>query len=146
MDVMINDPTFGEMTYNRRWAKMENLSIFEKEWPIKIVAKAFSGKPISDAQRDSYRWFTENASQIDKNMYDVASGYINENCHEFAEFWRGARMVSAPSDLAQIITPKTVLFKQDGEVLVLFDCPWDEHGIAIQLKPVIEIGSQDMFL
>lgn len=146
MDVMTNDVVFGEMIYKHRWFKKETLSFLGKEWDITIVAKAFSGKPITDEQRNSYQWLKDNLTEVDNNLYDVTSGYINDNCQEFAEYWSGARMVNSPSDLAQIISLKTILFKKDGGILILSDCPWDEHGIAIQLKPDVEIGSQDMFL
>ena len=146
MEVTVMDAVFGEMTYRHRWFKTEILNIFEKDFSVKIVAKAFSGKPITDEQRDAYKWFKENLGQINETMTQLASGYINENCQEFAANWRGARMVASPADLAQIITPRTILFTKDGGILVLFDCPWDEHGIAIQLKPEIEIGCQDIFL
>lgn len=143
---MINDAVFGEMTYKHRWSKKESFSFFGKNWDITVAAKAFSGKPISDEQRVSYQWFKENLGQVDEMLYEIVSRYINHNCQEFSVYWSGARMVNTPSDLAQIIDLKTILIKPDGTMLVLSDCPWDEHGIAVQLKPTVEIGSQDMFL
>ena len=56
-------------------------------------------------------------------------------------------MIKLASDLAAIVKPRTLLFKQDGTALVLLDCPWDEeHGLAVQLIPEFAIGSQDVFL
>ena len=49
MNVMINDAVFGEMTYTHRWSKKESFSFFGKNWDITVVAKAFSGNPISAA-------------------------------------------------------------------------------------------------
>lgn len=146
MEVTVMDTAFGEMTYKHRWFKTEILNFFGEDFSVKIVAKAFSGKPITDEQRDAYKWFKENLLQINETMAELASGYINENCQEFAANWSGARMVCSSADLAQILTPKTVLFTKDAGILVLLDCPWDEHGIAIQLKPEAEIGCQDIFL
>ena len=146
MEVTVMDAVFGEMTYKHRWFKTEILNIFEKDFSVRIVAKAFSGKPITDEQRDAYKWFKENLGQINETMTQLASGYINENCQEFDAHGRRESMLTAHADLEQIITPRTLLFTKDGGILVLFDCPWDEHGIAIQLKPEIEIGCQDIFL
>lgn len=146
MEVTVMDAAFGEMTYKHRWFKTEILNFFGEDFSVKIVAKAFSGKPITDEQRDAYKWFKENLMQINETMSELASSYINENCQEFATNWSGARMVGSSADLAQILTPKTVLFTKDAGILVLLDCPWDEHGIAIQLKPETEIGCQDIFL
>lgn len=146
MDVTVMDPVFGEMTYRHRWFKNEHITLWGKEFPVVIVAKAFSGKPISDEQRESYAWFKKNLSQVDNTITELASNYINENCQEFATYWSGARMIQSADDLKSILTPKTILFTKNGAILILLDCPWDEHGIAIQLKPTVEIGSQDMFL
>ena len=146
MDVTVTDSVFGEMTYKHRWFKFEILNIFGENFSVNIVAKAFSGKSITDEQREAYAWFKENFAKVDTVMTELATSYINENCQEFAVYWSGARMVNSASDLAQILTPKSVIFAKDGGILVLFDCPWDEHGIAIQLKPDVDIGSQDMFL
>lgn len=50
-------------------------------------------------------------------------------------------------ELAQMVTPKTLLFKQDGTTLMLLDCVWDEEGgIAVKLAPQVAIGPQDIFL
>lgn len=146
MEVTVKDEIFGEMNYKHRWFKTETLNIFGHDFPITIVAKAFSGKPITEEQRAAYKWFKENLSKNDSIMTELAINYINDNCQEFASYWRGARMVNAASDLAQILTPRTILFSKEGGVLVLIDCPWDEHGIAIQLKPEVDIGCQDSFL
>ncbi len=146
MDVTVMDPVFGEMTYRHRWFKNENITFWGKEFPVVIAAKAFSGKPITDEQRESYTWFKQNLNQVDETMTELASNYINENCQELVTYWRGARMIQSADDLKTILTPKTILFTKNRAVLVLLDCPWDEHGIAIQLRPSVEIGSQDMFL
>ena len=56
-------------------------------------------------------------------------------------------MITSSSDLANITIPKTFLFKQNGDFLVLFDCVWDiEHGLAVQVFPEYKIGTQDCFL
>ena len=73
--------------------------------------------------------------------------YVNDNVQELAEFWASARTIEDNNDLAQIVTPKTLLFKQDGTTVMLFDCVWDvESGIGVKVIPEVSIGSQDIFL
>ena len=110
-------------------------------------AKAYSGKPITDAQRESYARYKANEKEIAQTVAEVITDYVNTNCNELAETWMGARMVSSVSDLADIVTPKTLLFTQTGDALLLLDCAWDiEHGLGVQIFPEYKIGSQDCFL
>lgn len=109
--------------------------------------KAYSGKPITDAQRESYARYKANEKEIAQTVAEVITDYVNTNCNELAETWMGARMVSSVSDLADIVTPKTLLFTQTGDALLLLDCAWDiEHGLGVQIFPEYKIGSQDCFL
>ena len=140
------DPVFGEMQYKHRWYKETSLSLFGIDWNITISAKAYSGKPITNQQRASYQQFNDNISKMRDTITRQLVRYINDNCEEFALYWGGAKKISQVSDLAQIVKPKTLLFQQDGTTLLMFDCPWDEHGIAVQIIPSIQIGPQDMFI
>ena len=147
MEVTCKDPVFGEMKYKHRWYKIEKIPFFNKEWQITVAAKAYSGKPITDKQRESYSYFKKNENKIITTITEIIMNYVNENCEELSSSWMGARMVSSSSDLSDITIPKTLLFTQSGELLVLFDCVWDmEHGLAVQVIPEYKIGSQDCFL
>lgn len=146
MNVTYIDPVFGEVQYKHRWYKKSSLSLFDREWNITIAAKAYSGKPITNQQRESYQQFHDRFSEMAAIISNQLIKYINDHCEEFAAFWIGARRISATHELAQIVIPKTLLIHQDGTLLLLLDCPWDEHGIAIQLLPDACIGPQDIFL
>lgn len=147
MEVVCNDPIFGEMKYKHRWYKNEIIRFFNKEWQVTVVAKAYSGKSITEQQQNSYTLFKKNENKIVAEITEKITNYVNENCEELSSSWMGARMVTSPSDLADITFPKTLLFMQSGELIVLFDCVWDiEHGLAVQVFPEYKIGSQDCFL
>ena len=147
MEIICNDPNFGEMKYKHRWYKTETVRFFNKEWQVTIAAKAYSGKPITDQQRNSYSSFKKNEDKILVTITEIITTYINENYEELSSKWMGARMITSSSDLANITIPKTFLFKQNGDFLVLFDCVWDiEHGLAVQVFPEYKIGTQDCFL
>lgn len=147
MEPTVNDVVFGEMKYMHRWYKNESISFFNQKYDVTVVAKAYSGKPITDQQRESYQWFNDNLNKIVEKVSNEIVDYINENCEELAVSWSGARKVNSATDLNGIVVPTTLLFKQDGTALFLFNCKWDEeHGIAVQFYPEYEIGSQDVFL
>ena len=146
MEVKVTDAIFGEMTYKHRWFKDYTLQLFEKEWCVTLVAKAYSGKPITDEQRTSFTTFQENEKEYANIAGNLVMEYINANCEELAATWLGARMVSNIEGLNQIVVPKTLLIKQDGTTVLLLNCPWDEHGLAVQFIPEIRIGREEIYV
>lgn len=146
MDVKVIDTVFGEMTYRHRWYKEITLSIFAKEWKVTLAAKAYLEKPITNEQRVSYSAFLQKKQKYIDIIEKLVMEYINDNCEELAETWMGARNIGSTEELNQIVVPKTLLIKQDGTTLLLLDCPWDEHGLAVQFIPETSIGSQDSYL
>ena len=147
MEKKCNDAVFGEMTYKHRWYKKQQVSLFNKEWNITIAAKAYSGKPITEAQQNSYSKFIEGEKEMTAIIGEKLKEYINTNVLDLAEYWLGARKISSITELSQVVEPRTLLFKQDGTTILLLDCVWDkEHGIAVELIPEVTVGSQDIFL
>ena len=72
---------------------------------------------------------------------------MNNNLLELAENWTAARRIDSKEDLSQVVTPKTILFKQDGMAVLLLDCVWDaENGVGVKFIPEVSIGIQDLFL
>ena len=147
MEKSYKDPIFGEMIYKHRWYKKQQFMIFGTEWEVTVVAKAYSGKPITEAQQNSYSYFCKNVNEMTIIIAEKLKEYINKNLQQLEEFWMDARAINSLNELAQVVIPKTLLFKQDGTTIMLLDCIWDEdHGIAVKLTPEIAVGSQDIFL
>ena len=141
------DAIFGEMQYKHRWFKTQKDTFFGNEYEVKVVAKAYTGKEITDAQRDAYKKFLDNANEYKEAVSKQLMDYVNSNLIELAESWTGARKIESEADLVKIVTPKTILVKQDGTLLILLDCVWDvENGVAVKLMPEVAVGSQDLFL
>ena len=111
------------------------------EWQLKHI-------PESQSPRSSgYSEFFDKIEAMVDIIGENIKKYVNENLYELATDWIGARSVGSVNELAQMVVPKTLLFKQDGTTIMLFDCVWDEeHGIAVKTIPEIAIGSQDIFL
>lgn len=140
MDMKCNDPVFGEMIYKHRWQKSETINMFGKNFDIVIAAKAYSEKPITKEQQDSYKNFKKNELKILNEVSLKITEYINSNKEDIL-------INDTKLELPKLLTPKTLLFKQEGDAILLFDCVWDiEHGIGVNITSNFEIGSQDIFL
>ena len=71
----------------------------------------------------------------------------NNNLEELRFNWPAGKKVQDVSALSAIIMPTSLLFKQDGTTLMLFECVWDsDAGFAVQIYPDWEMGRQDLFL
>lgn len=146
-EMRCNDIVFGEMCYKHRWYKKQYINIFGKEWEIMIAAKAYSGETITENQRKSYLLFMENEREYINVIGEELKSYVNDNFHELAAYWMGAKGVECVEDLSQMVTPKTLLFEQDGSVIMFLDCVWDvENGVGVEVMPKVVTGVQDLFL
>lgn len=146
MNTKINDPVFGEMQYKHRWYKEITLTIFAKKWKIILAVKAYSGKSITNEQRTSYSVFLQKKQNYIKSVEKIVIDYINDNCEELSETWEDAHNIEDIEELNRIVIPKTLLIKEDGTTVFLFDCPWDEHGLGVRIIPRRGVGTQDSFL
>ena len=132
MEKKCQDAVFGTMTYKHGWRKKETLTLFEKEWPVTISAAAYREEPITQEEKSSYQNFVEHTTKLMK----IAEQQLKEYDPN-----------SEAESLENYVTPKTLLFQQDGTTLLLLECTWDdENGIAVKLLPEIAIGAQDLFL
>lgn len=143
MDNKCKDPVFGDMIYNHRWQKTETIKMFEREWNIAVVAKAYSNKPISVEQQNSYESYKNNEDKTMQRLSAKIAEYVKLFSSELES--EGIKVLSL-KDLSKVVKPKTLLFRQDGTAIMLLDFVLDEeHGIGIDLDS-LEIGNQDLFL
>ena len=134
----INDSIFEKMRYEHRWVKDEVFHILDKDQTVKICAKAFNEKPITDFQRDSYKKLKHDFDTIIEQCWNLISDYS-------AKFY--SMELKDKSKIGEMIKLTHVIFMQDGDTILLFDAKFDlENGIGIQIYPDFEIGPQDTFL
>lgn len=134
----IIDSVFGKMCYEHRWTKEENIYVFGKTQTIKICAKSFNEKPITDSQRASYL-------KIKKNLDDILNECA-EKIYDYLNKFYNAKLENR-SKINEHIQFTHIIFMQDGDTVLLFDTDYDiENGIGIQIYPEMEIGPQDAFL
>lgn len=144
---MLNDNVFRQMEYHHRWVKDEFINIWGKRIKIKIVAKAYKKKPITDAQRESYKFFKSNLAQISQKTEELICSYVKDNYKEIQTYWSNAKIYNAAKDFGDDLLIKTAMFEQDGTIVLLCDVAWDiENGLGIKIFPEYVIGLQDLFL
>ena len=98
-------------------------------------------------ERASYQKFQENRQETLALLSQKVIDYINNNLEELRFNWPTAKKVQDVSELSAIVMPTSLLFKQDGTTLILFECVWDsDAGFAVQIYPDWEMGRQDLFL
>lgn len=147
MNNYVDDPVFGHMEYHHRWYKTDEYEIFGKKWRLSVVAKAYLGKSITEAEKDSYKKFQENKQTTLASLSQKVIDYINNNLEELRLNWPTAKGIQNISELSTVVMPTSLLFKQDGTTLMLFECVWDsDAGFAVQIYPDWEMGRQDLFL
>jgi len=139
----INDIVFGEMSYNHGWVNRKKLKFWGEIIDFKIKVVTYEENIILESQREDYQYFESNLEEISNETYDAVKQYIED-------YWDEDIKPYLPDgvnkDVKELVKPKTILFDEENVFGILCDCLWDEHGIAIQILPEIEVGPQDMFL
>ena len=133
---IITDVSFGEMKYRYGWVKKQKMMFWGSVRELKIKAKAYKGESIVQAQRDSYKQFNENIAAVSARSLELMAEYMKKN------YGKGDY-----ETVKELVTPRSILFKQDGSYGILCDFAYDEeHGLVICLAPTEEVGIQDIFL
>lgn len=149
----VNDPVFGEMSYDHSWETTQTILLWGKEHKIRIAARAYNNDPVNDSQRASYTEYKAKESEYERLIPDVLLDYFKENYDEISEMVdlpEKYRLENISRDIViKLIKPKTLFFAPDGGYGFLCDCAWDpEHGIAIifpykDKEKSLRIGDQD---
>lgn len=127
----VNHAVFGEMIYKRAWEKVESLEFWGETYDLKIKAAAYSKQEITEEQGTAYSNFKENLKIItDKSLESLKNYLIEEE----------------KVDFITEIKPRTLLIKQNGDLGLLLDCPWDDHGLVVVISKAYTVGVQDIFL
>ncbi len=129
------DRVFGKVEYDYGWCTTETINLFDTMYNISCVASAYKGENISREQRTRYSAFKDNKEMILKDVEGIIKGYVEHNHSDFFD------------KLETSITPKELIFHQNGDAGIFFDCDWDiESGIVITIYPKLGICHPDLFL
>lgn len=129
------DRVFGKVEYDYGWCVPENIELFGKSYQITCVASAYKTEMISREQRTQYKRFKEYRKETLLSVEDCIRQYVQNNYPDYLD------------GLENHIVPKELIFHQNGETGVLFDCKWDiETGLVVGIFPQIAIINPDCFL
>lgn len=103
------------------------------------IKECYSGKPITEAERASYKRFQENKQAMLNLLAEKVIEFINENFDVLRFNWPAAKKIQDASELSTVLMPTSLLFKQDGTTLLLFECAWEIQMLAFPFK-YIQIG------
>ncbi|MCR4942799.1 MAG: hypothetical protein K5978_08445 [Campylobacter sp.] len=148
MSDMIKDKFFGQMQYKHGWVKKDALDIFGKKNNILIKASSFKMQDITSKQQESYEYFVKNLADISARASLAIYAYIKDNFDTIKEGYKDITQINTLAELNKISVLKEVLFKQDGEILLLLEVVWDEeNGLGVKISPDdCIVGPQDVFL
>lgn len=135
----VNDIVFGKMIFDYSWERKDVLRMFDKEMPIKIVASAYTGEGIVDAQREAYKHYMAREDEYRKTIPEALLNYYLDNYEMISEEMDIPEQVDkdhiSQELIVKLIRITALYFSRDGKYGYLCDCAWDEeHGISIVLS------------
>jgi hypothetical protein len=135
------DKVFGEMELKHGWQKKQTILFWDKDIVFKIKAAQYSNKEITDTQRKNYQYVLDNIQVISSKSKTAIGGYIKKN----EQIIKSGLINENDLSPENLVSPRTMIFFADGKYGILFDCKWDEHGLAVTL-PDYAVGPQDILL
>ncbi|WP_312928991.1 hypothetical protein [Stutzerimonas nitrititolerans] len=135
----LDDAVFGKMEYKHSWYKMQSIRWWGiQELDVKITAHAYTGKNITEQQRNAFIEYQREIEDIIVNSAPI----LRDSLHSIFD------VNYTTEELFIELTPRTVLFLEDGDWGILFDSKSDiEHGIALyKHNGIWKAGPQDDFL
>lgn len=133
----IENKVFGKLIYDYQWEKQEAINFWGKEFTLTIIVEALPDEKITEVQEKNYQSVKQNDEILNAEDFNLIKKYLFEN-YEFD--------ISNYEDLFNHANPQSVLYKQNGKVVVLFDLNEDELGFGIEIIPNKSIGVQDFYI
>ncbi|MGN0421674.1 MAG: DUF6985 domain-containing protein [Lachnospiraceae bacterium] len=129
------DRVFGKVEYDYGWCTPETIELFGKSYDITCVASAYKNEMISRQQRAQYAAFKEKRKEVLVQVEEIIKQYVQKNYADYS------------GRLKESIIPRELIFHQNGDTGILFDCEWDiETGIVVGIFPQLSIINPDSFL
>ncbi|MFB9868773.1 DUF6985 domain-containing protein [Vreelandella sulfidaeris] len=135
----LDDPIFGEMAYKHSWYRKQRIHWWKNSgMVVQITAHAYSGEGISAQQRASFSEYEEIIKDVIKTFIPSIIEYIQE----------AYKKNYSEKEVFDALTPRNVLFMENGDWGILFDADVDiEQGVALYKEnDAFKVGSQDDFL
>lgn len=129
------DRIFGKIEYDYGWCSPIKIELFNTIYDITCVASAYKNETINRNQRSKYTLFKESEKETLVKVENKVKEYVEQNFPDYLK------------KIKESLVPKELIFQQNGDVGILFDCEWDvETGIVVGIFPEIKIINPDNFL
>ena len=129
------DRIFGKIEYDYGWCSPIKIELFNTIYDIICVVSAYKNETINRNQRLKYTLFKESEKETLVKVENKVKEYVEQNFPDYLK------------KIKESLVPKELIFQQNGDVGILFDCEWDvETGIVVGIFPEIEIINPDNFL
>lgn len=129
------DRVFGKVEYDYGWCRPETIELFGISFEVICVASAYKNEMISRQQRAQYSTFKEKRKEVFEKVEEILKQYVQKNYADYVD------------KLKESAIPKELIFHQNGDAGILFECEWDiETGIVVVILPQVKILNPDNFL
>ncbi|WP_300359158.1 hypothetical protein [Fusobacterium sp.] len=129
------DRIFVKIEYDYGWCSPIKIELFNTIYDITCVASAYKNETINRNQRSKYTLFKESEKETLVKVENKVKEYVEQNFPDYLK------------KIKESLVPKELIFQQNGDVGILFDCEWDvETGIVVGIFPEIKIINPDNFL
>ena len=154
------DELFGELEYKLGFNGKTKISLFEKEWDLRLKINTDEDEIIKPSQRKVFSEYLENKDEIMNEVEDKIFDYYLSVFEEYRAMREEDKDKVAPiicdkNELAKLIEPITLLIDYDfedgsaqrwGFVMETIWEPSHGLGVLIQNKEVTKVGYADVIL
>jgi hypothetical protein len=137
--VTIKDKTLGSLYYDKAWKKSIKVEINEDRYPITLIIESYDGNVITDIQRAAYKDYKKQQDVFLKAFPRVALEYYKKHYQVIAKRNKIPKEINYnhinQERIMQLVKPKSLLFKDNGEFGFICTCTWDlKNGLYIKLS------------
>ena len=147
MDRVVIDEVFGELTFTFAWTKDVDQTFYGKNFKAGLIVDGNDeDETILEEQREAYKRFQENESEIIAKAERAVYEYYNEVCYSIASPQIKESEIADHVELTGIVFPM-VLKRGEISIGFLFEADCDpEHGIGVKIinDEIEEVSTQDI--
>lgn len=118
----------------------DSIVFFGKSFNVTIEFRTY-GESKSDKCEKSYLKYKAEKESLIKKVEEACEDFIKKNKSWILDEVDSKDVKDAINNLSYIklLKPKQIIFHQDGEAGIFFDCKWDdEHGFIVQFLPKVK--------
>ncbi len=159
MAMTIQDPVFGDVTYNCGWKGAVTLPIWGGSVLVRLVVPCDEDSEVEDDQRQAFLKFKGNLNELVQKSIDAVFACYQRHVQEYRTMLgdladKMAPLIGSREEMERLLSPTELVVQQtfgSGERVIglLFDCSWEPNlGLAVKFvnEEVEQVGPQDIVL